>query len=697
MAEKLFQPNEIRNIAFLSHSGVGKTTLSEAMLYGAGVISRMGSVEEGNTVSDYRPIEIERKSSVNLSVMHIVHNNVKINIIDTPGYADFIGDVYSAIRVVEGIVILVSAESGVEVGTQQAWAFKESMPTILFVNRMDKENSDFDKVIEELTDTFGNTIVPFALPIGSADSFNGVVDILSGKAYKYEPNGKGKGVEMDIPADLTEKVDKIRTELIERAAESDESLMEKYFEQGELSPDEIARGIASSVAEGNLHPVFVGSAMKNIGIDVLENAIVNLIPSPAAVGTVKGSSKVGGELDVERKASVDEPFSSLVFKLITEPHIGDLTFLRVYSGRITTGADVMNSTQQTSERIGQLFLVNGKNRVETSELLAGDIGVTVKLRNTKTGDTLCDKKSPIVFPPIEFPKPLVSEAVSAKNKGEEDKIAQGLARLHDEDPTFFFEVDPELHQTLVYGQGELHLNFVVQKLKERFKVDVELKKPRIPFRETITKSATKRYRHKKQTGGAGEFAEIEMRVEPLERGAGFEYEWDIFGGAISSGYQSSIEKGIRQSMKEGILAGYPVVDVKATIVDGKEHPVDSKDVAFQKCAREVFRQAFMDAGPIILEPILNLEVIVPEEFTGDVMGDISARRGRIQGMEPVGKNLQKIIAQVPQAELYKYSTVLRSMTQGRGWFTQEFSHYEPIPREIAEKIVSESKQQKEEA
>ena len=342
-----------------------------------------------------------------------------------------------------------------------------------------------------------------------------------------------------------------------------------------------------------------------------------------------------------------------------------------------------------------MFVTNGKTRTEVSELGAGDIGVTVKLRNTKTGDTLCDKKAPIIYPPIQFPKPLVSEAVKAKNKGEEDKIAQGLARLHEEDPTFFFEVDPELHQTLVYGQGELHLELVVQKLRERFNVEVELKKPRIPYRETITKTATKRYRHKKQTGGAGEFAEIEMRLEPLERGAGFDYVWDIFGGAISSGFQGSIEKGIKQAMSEGVIAGYPVVDVRAVIVDGKEHPVDSKDVAFQKCAREVFRQAFMEASPILLEPIVNLEVIVPEEFTGDVMGDISARRGRIQGMEPVGKNLQKIIAQVPMAELYKYSTTLRSMTQGRGWFTQEFSHYEPVPKEIAEKIIAESKEQKE--
>ena len=695
MSEKFYGPENIRNIALLSHSGAGKTTLAEAILYTAGITRRMGSVEEGNTVSDYHPIEIERKSSVNLSVMHFPHKDVKVNMLDTPGYADFVGDVFSALRVVEGVVIVVSAPAGVEVGTQQSWGYKGDKPAIFFINKVDRDNADFEKALEELKETFGNSVVPFALPIGSGEGFVGVVDILAGKAYKYERGGKGKGEPMDIPAELADRVEELRTELIERAAESDEALMEKYFESGELSPEEIAKGLAASVMSGDINPVFVGSAANNMGVDLLMDAIVNLIPSPADMGPVKGMSKPDGELDQERNPSIDEPFSALVFKLVTEAHVGDLTFFRVYSGKVSVGEDVLNSTKQATERMGQMFVTNGKIRAEVSELGAGDIGVTVKLRNTKTGDTLCDKKAPIIYPPIQFPKPLVSEAVKAKNKGEEDKIAQGLARLHEEDPTFFFEVDPELHQTLVYGQGELHLELVVQKLRERFNVEVELKKPRIPYRETITKTATKRYRHKKQTGGAGEFAEIEMRLEPLERGAGFDYVWDIFGGAISSGFQGSIEKGIKQAMSEGVIAGYPVVDVRAVIVDGKEHPVDSKDVAFQKCAREVFRQAFMEASPILLEPIVNLEVIVPEEFTGDVMGDISARRGRIQGMEPVGKNLQKIIAQVPMAELYKYSTTLRSMTQGRGWFTQEFSHYEPVPKEIAEKIIAESKEQKE--
>ncbi len=695
MAEKSFGPDKIRNVALLSHGGVGKTTLAEAILYETGTIKRMGSVEDGTTTSDYRQSEIERKSSVNLSVMHIISGDVKINIIDTPGYADFVGDVFSALRVVEGAVLLVSAQASVEVGTQQSWGYIEGKPTILFVNRMDRENADFDKAVSDMREAFGDSVVPFALPIGSAESFIGIVDVLSKKAYKYERGGDGKGEPIDIPAELVGKVDEIYTTLIERAAESDDSLMEKYFEQGELSAEEIASGLSASVSAGALHPVFVGSAAENMGIDILINGIVNLIPSPAAAGAVKGAKTIDGELEVERQPSADAPFSALVFKLVTEPHVGDLTYFRIYSGKIAPGNDVQNSTKQSGERVGQLFVANGKNREDIAELLAGDIGITVKLKNTKTGDTLCSKKDVIVYPQIQFPKPLVAEAVTAKNKGEEDKIAQGLARLHEEDPTFFFEVDPELHQTLVYGQGELHLEMVVQKLRDRFKVEVELKKPRIPYRETITKSSTKRYRHKKQTGGAGEFAEIEMRLEPLERGAGFEYVWDIFGGAISSGYQNSIEKGIKQAMSEGIIAGYPAVDLRAIVVDGKEHPVDSKDVAFQKCSREVFRQAFMDSAPIILEPILNLEVVVPEEFTGDVMGDISSRRGRILGMEPVGKNLQKIIAKVPQAELYKYSTILRSMTQGRGWFSQEFSHYETLPKEILDKVIAESKRDEE--
>ena len=696
MGSKVVGPDKIRNIALLSHGGAGKTTLVEAMLYTAGMISKMGSVEQGNTVSDFHQIEIERKSSVNISIMHIMHDDNKINILDTPGYTDFIGELISAIRVVEAGVIVVSAQASVEVGTQKAWDYLEEKPRIVFINKMDRENADFNKVLSDLKDYFGDAIVPFTLPIGAADIFVGVVDLLTKTAYQYEKGGKGKGKKIDVPAEIADDVEKLHTTLVERAAESDEKLMEKYFEEGTLSADEIAKGLLDGIMSGEIVPVYTGSAALNMGIDLLIDAIIKFVPSPALAGPVKGSEKVGGELTLERKPSPDEPFSALVFKLITEPHVGDLTYFRIYSGRVKPGDDVLNPNVQTTERIGQLFVSNGKNREDVPELLAGDIGVTVKLKNTKTGHTLCDKKEPIVFPPIEFPEPLVAEAVVPKQKGEEDKIAQGLARLHDEDPTFFFNVDPELKQTIVYGQGEVHLELVVRKLRERFKVDVELRKPRIPYRETITAVASDRYRHKKQTGGAGEFAEIELRIEPLERGAGFEYGWEVFGGAISSGFQGSIEKGIKQAMSEGVLAGYPIIDLKAVVVDGKEHPVDSKDIAFQRCAREVFRRAFMKAKPILLEPIMDLEIIVPEEFTGDVMGDISARRGRILGVEPVGKKLQKIIAKVPQAELYKYSSTLRSMTQGRGWFTQKFSHYEPVPKEIADKIIAEAKAAKEE-
>jgi len=686
VGSKVVGPDKIRNIALLSHGGAGKTTLVEAMLYTAGMISKMGSVEQGNTVSDFHQIEIERKSSVNISIMHIMHDDNKINILDTPGYTDFIGELISATRVVEAGIIVVSAQASVEVGTQKAWDYLEEKPRIVFINKMDWENADFSKVLSDLKDYFGDAIVPFTLPIGAADTFIGVVDLLTKTAYQYEKGGKGKGKKVDVPAEIADDVEKLHTTLVERAAESDEKLMEKYFEEGTLSADEIAKGLLDGIMSGEIVPVYTGSAALNMGIDLLIDAIIKFVPSPALAGPVKGAEK----------PSPNEPFSALVFKLITEPHVGDLTYFRIYSGRVKPGDDVLNPNVQTTERIGQLFVSNGKNREDVPELLAGDIGVTVKLKNTKTGHTLCDKKEPIVFPPIEFPEPLVAEAVVPKQKGEEDKIAQGLARLHDEDPTFFFNVDPELKQTIVYGQGEVHLELVVRKLRERFKVDVELRKPRIPYRETITAVASDRYRHKKQTGGAGEFAEIELRIEPLERGAGFEYGWEVFGGAISSGFQGSIEKGIKQAMSEGVLAGYPIIDLKAVVVDGKEHPVDSKDIAFQRCAREVFRRAFMKAKPILLEPIMDLEIIVPEEFTGDVMGDISARRGRILGVEPVGKKLQKIIAKVPQAELYKYSSTLRSMTQGRGWFTQKFSHYEPVPKEIADKIIAEAKAAKEE-
>lgn len=696
MAEKLYSPSNIRNVVLLSHGGVGKTTLAEAMLFTAGVTTRLGRVEEGNTVSDFQDIEITRKSSVNLSLVHLEHNEVKINVLDVPGYADFVGDLISGCSVADSVIVLISSQAGVEVGTQQAWAYREGKPVIFFVSRLDRENADFHKSLTSITENFGNNAVPFILPIGVGENFTGVVDILSKTAYKYEKSGKGIGTKIEIPPDLNEEVEQLHHSLIERAAESDEKLMEKYFEKGELSPEEIIRGLSTSVHKGELFPIFFGSAFHNIGVDLLMDAIVKFLPSPADIPPIKGSATPDGELTLERKCSVDEPFSGFAFKLLTEPHIGDLTFMRVYSGKVKAGDDVINSLKGESERIGQVFAINGKSRIEIPELSAGDIGVTVKLKNTRAGHTLCDKKAQIIFPRIRFPKPVVAEAVKTKNKGDEDKIAQGLSRIHDEDPTFFFEVDPELKQTLIYGQGEVHLELVLQKIRERFGVEVELKKPRIPYRETITTQATSRYRHKKQTGGAGQFAEIEMRIEPLPRGTGFEYEWDVFGGAISSGFQGSIEKGIKQILSEGVIAGYPIVDIKAIVVDGKEHPVDSKDIAFTLCAREVFRQAFEKASPILLEPIMKIEVVIPEEFTGDIMGDISSRRGKIQGMEPVGKNLQKVLAIVPQAELYKYSSSLRSMTQGRGWFSQEFDHYEPVPKEFAQRIIEESQKLKEE-
>ncbi len=695
MSANVFDPESIRNIALLSHSGAGKTTLIEAMLFTNGMINRMGSVEEGNTVSDFRPIEIERKSSTTLSLMHIIDNDIKINIIDTPGFSDFIGEVYSAMRVVEGGIIVVSVLDGVEVGTQQSWDYLGEKTKLIFLNKMDRENADFDKVLDDLEEAFGDAIIPFSLPIGAADEFSGIVDILNKTAFEYSKKGDGKGKKINIPEELKDKVNEINVALVERAAESDESLMEKYFEQGELSPEEVRLGLLNGITSGSIIPVFVGSAAQNIGIDILIDGVKSYIPAPSFVGPEMGSRSIDEEPTIERSPNPNEPFSALVFKLISEQHVGDLTYFRVYSGKIKPGDDIQNTIRQTGERMGQLFLSNGKNREEIPETQAGDIVATVKLRNTKIGDTLCEKKTPIVFPAINFPNPLVSESVVAKNKGEEDKIAQGLSRIHDEDPTFFYKVDSELHQTLVYGQGEVHLDNVVTRLKNRFKVEVTLKKPRIPYRETITKSASDRYRHKKQSGGAGEFAEVEMMVEPVERGGGFEYEWKVFGGAISSSFQSSIEKGIKQSIAEGIIAGYPVVDVKAYVVDGKEHPVDSKDVAFQKCGREVFRRAFVKAEPIMLEPIMNLEIIVPGEFTGDIMGDISSRRGRIQGMEPSGKNLQKINVKVPQSELYKYSSTIRSMTQGRGWFSQEFSHYETMPKENADKLIAESQHEKE--
>lgn len=690
MAIKEYSAENIRNIALLSHGGVGKTTFAEAILFTAGAITRMGSVEEGNTVSDYQQSEIERKSSIQLSLMFLESKNKKINILDTPGYADFVGEVIGAVKVVESGIILVSAQSAVEVGTDKAWSYLAGKPSMFLVNRMDRENADFGKAIKELREAYGTGVAAIALPIGSAESFMGVVDLLSRKAYSYERGGKGVGKEIPIPDNMSEEVADYRTKLIESVAESDDKLLDKYFEIGELSEAELIEGLNKAVANGKIHPVIPVSAVLNIGTDLVLSAICDLMPSPRALGEIAGKPNIQtDELREIRKIDANEPTSALVFKVFSEAHVGKLTYLKVYSGAVSNGDELANPNQGSTERIGTLYISRGKERFEVKSLGAGDIGITVKLKGTNTGDTLCDRVKQIVFPPIAFPKPVIDVAIVAKQKGEEEKIATGLARLASEDPTFTYTVDSELKQTLLFGQGELQLELIVNRLKEQFGVEVELERPKIKYRESIRKMAEAQGRHKKQSGGRGQFGDVWLKLEALPRGAGYEFVDLITGGIIPGKFIPAVDKGIQEMLDRGVLAGYKIVDIKVSLYDGSFHTVDSSEMAFRIAAHLGFKNAFIKADPYLLEPIDNVEIIVPEEFTGDVMGDVSSRRGKISGMEPSGA-LTKIKAQVPQAELYKYSTILRSLTQGRGFFSREFSHYSEVPYEIAQKIIAES-------
>lgn len=691
---KDYGPKEIRNIGLVSHQSVGKTTLAEAMLFSAGVTNRLGTIEDGSTTSDYRTDEIERKISISTSLAHFEWKDRKFNLVDMPGYLDFIGEVRCGLRVTDLAVVLLDSVSGVEVGTEIVWEVLEEnkTPRIFFVNHMDKEHSNFDKVVNDARDAYGNAVVAVQIPVNQGEGFTSIIDLLRMKKITFKNDGSGKYTQEDIPADLTDKAGELRNALIEKIAESDDEILEKYFEEGELSNEDIVQGLKAGIISRTIFPVLGGAAARNIGTQLLMDFIAEYGPSPADLSPYPALDTKGGETQVEADANAD--FSALVFKTLSEMHVGELSLIRVFSGTIKSGDDVANTTKGTSEKIGQIYALNGKNRNEIGILKAGDIGALVKLKDTHTGNTLASKKNPVVFKPIKFPTPVVEIAVTPKSKGDEEKISTGLHTLTEIDPSFTVTIDPELRQTVIAGQGELHLAIIISRLKERYGVEVEQKRPKIPYRETITAKADERYRHKKQTGGAGQFAEVWMRIEPMPRGEGFSFESKVVGGAISSVFIPSIEKGVRQVMTEGAVAGYKIVDVKAVVYDGKEHPVDSKDIAFQIAGREVFKMAILHAKPILLEPIYTVTVKCPEDYMGDVMGDLSGRRGKILGMEAQGR-FQVVKAQVPLAELHNYSTSLRSMTQGRATYARELSHYDPVPKEIEAKVVAESKEEKE--
>lgn len=686
---KAYSADKIRNVALLGHSSSGKTTLTEAVLFTLGITNRQGKVTDGNTISDFDKEEIARKVSIGTSVIPVEYKELKYNLLDTPGYFDFIGEMYGAKRASEGSVLLVDASSGIEVGTEKAWknVEKYNTPRIIFLNKMDKENVNFERILSDLKDKFSDKIIPFALPIGEADSFKGFVSILDGKAYEY--SGKERK-EVPVPEEYAGEIEEIKESLNEKVAETSDEFMEKYFGGEAFTDAELRQGLRAAVATGDLVPLIVGSAEKSMGADFLLEVIGDYIPSPLDIETYVGTQD--GDL-VERKVDVNEPFSAVVFKTIVDPFVGKISVFKVVSGKIKKDMELFNSTKDKSEKLGGLYYLRGKNQIEATEIVAGDIGATSKLNFTQTGDTLCDKNDQTQYDKIEYPQPTLFLAVEPKNKGDEEKIGVSLNKLTDEDPSFIVERNSETKQLLIGGQGNMQLIVIVDKLKNSFGVDVNLVNPKIAYRETIKGKSTVQGKHKKQSGGAGQYGDVHMRFEPSQDE--FEFATEIFGGSVPRNFWPAVEKGIRDSLEHGVLAGYPVVHIKATLFDGSYHDVDSNEMAFKIAAQLAFKKGMEAAKPILLEPVVKVEVAIPDDYLGDVMGDMNKRRGRILGMDQQNDGTHKLIAEAPHAEMFEYAIDLRAMTQARGSFKMEFERYDEVPAMYSDKIVAQAKLEKE--
>jgi elongation factor G len=685
---------DIRNIALVGHSATGKSLLADALLLNAGTINRLGSIQEGTTTSDYSQEEIDRQISLRATLMHVMQNGVKLNLLDTPGYMDFSGELAAVSSVADSALIMVDATSnGIEVGTELAWEAleKQNVSPFFAVSMLDKEHTHFDEVVSTLQSRYGDRVFPTQFPINEGPAFHAIVDVLKKKMLNF--NDKGAYTEEDIPADHQGRVDELFEKLVELVAESDDALLEKYFEEGELSEEEINKGLKNAIASRTLYPLVCVSSQKNVGVTRLAEIFAELAPAPAK--EIKGK-KTGSDEEMVRKVDASEPTSLFIYKSVYEQHVGEMSYFKVMSGTLKPGMDLKNAQTNTTERFGGVFTMNGKNRVEVDELQAGDIGTAVKLKDTHTCNTLCDAKSMIEYDPIKFPDPIIRVAVEASAKGDDEKIGVGLTQVRAEDPSFYYEVDPELKQTIVSGQGETHLEVSLKKIEDRYHIQINQVEPKIPYRETIRKEALGHYRHKKQSGGAGQFGEVYLRLEPKPRGEGIEFVSELVGMNVDRSFVPSVEKGVNQATVEGPLTGSKVIDIKVAFYDGKQHPVDSKDIAFQIAGRGAFRDAFEKADPILLEPIYEMEVKVPEEYMGDVMGDVSSRRGKVLGMDSDGHN-QIIKAAVPLSNLYKYANTLRSISQGRGHYRRKFSHYEYVPRDIQDKVVAAHKAEKEEA
>jgi elongation factor G len=677
-----YPPKQIRNVAFVGHSNSGKTTLTEAMLFSSGAISRLGSVNEGTTTSDFEPEEIRRKISISLSILPLEWKGNKVNMVDTPGYPDFTGELKSGLRVTEGAVMVVCAASGVEVGTELSWGYlnESGTPRVVFVNKMDRDNADFIRTLKDIEAKLGGKCVPIQLPIGAEKNFKGVVDLITGKSI-----GSGQGAAPEIPATMKPQIDAFREKLVEAAVEMEDALLSRYLEGGKVTDEEVVRGLKLAISQGKLTPVLAGSGLTNTGTTGLLDILTQFLPSPADVGV-----EVGGTSSDKTKVEADPKgnLAAFIFKTAADPYVGKLSYYRVYSGTLASNSQVWNANKNAVERLGQLFTLRGKNQETTAQVSAGDIGAVARLSTSSTGDTLTAKEKPVSLPATKYPLPSLNKAVYPKSKNDLDKMSTILPRLCEEDPTLTVKRDTDTAEIILSGLGETHLDAAAEKLARKFGVEIKLEQPRIPYRETVLKKVTAEFKHKKQTGGHGQYGHVVMEVEPLPRGTGFEFTERVVGGSVPRNFYPAVEKGVNEAKQEGILAGYPVVDVRVTLVDGSSHPVDSSEMAFKIAAAAGLKKGLTDGQSILVEPVVNMNIVVPDSFVGDIISDMNTKRGRVMGMTPQG-GMTSIQAQAPLAEVSRYSIDMRSITQGRGSYTMEYSHYEEVPAHIAQKVIAD--------
>lgn len=693
---KVYGPKEIRNVVLLGHGGSGKTTLTSAMLFASKAVTRFGKVDDGTAFTDYEEDEIERKLSISTGLAFLEWNKMKVNLLDAPGFGNFIAEARGAVRVADTALVMVSGIGGVKVMTAKGWEYAAEfgVPRILIINKMDRENASFERTLASIHENFGRQAVPVQLPIGQEKDFQGVVDLIKGKAYYYKHDDSGSCEEKEIPAEMAEEVAKARAALVEMVAEMDEKLMEKFFEAGDLSAEDVATALKIGVAQDKINPVLCAAASKNLGTANLLNFLLDFAPSPAERAAWPAKAHDGSDTEVAYDPAA--PIAAFAFKTVSDPAQGRITVFKVISGTMQGDPQLTNSRTETVERMAGLFMMKGKERVKIEGVGAGDIAAVNKLKETHTGDTLCSKERLVTFTPVVYPHPAISFAVEPKSRGDEEKIASALTRMTEEDPNFKVGRDPQTKQQLVSGQGTQHVEVVVHRVQRRFGVEMVLKQPKVPYKETVKGKAEVHARHKKQTGGHGQFADIHIRMEPLPHGSGFEFKDDIFGGSVPRNFIPAVEKGLHESLEHGALAGYPVVDLRITLFDGGYHPVDSSEMAFKIAAHMGFKEAMEKCRPTLLEPVMNVEVIVPEECMGDVMGDMNSRRGRIAGMSQKGSN-QVIKSTVPLAEMLTYASTLKSMTADRGSFSMDFASYEEVPAMIQAKLVEEARKAREEA